>query len=520
MFNKIRVTKPKYNKFNLSHTKKLSLNFGDLVPVYLEEIIPGDKFKVSSEVMARVAPMLAPVMHQVNIYIHYFFVPNRLVHDGFKDFITGGEDGFDVTNLPHIQVDAVTKEVFTEGSLADYFGIPLYNDITTVNGEGFTINALPFRAYQLIYNEYYRDQNLTSAIDFSTGNSNLSVLSDITMITTMRKRALEKDYFTSALPWAQRGADVNIPITLETAYRDSSYIHTDSGGKPVNGGASLGKGSIAYSHLIDDDDNELRVENIDDENTSLGAKIRDFRQALKLQEWLEKNARAGSRYVEQIFSHFGIKSSDARLQRPEYLGGGKTPIMFSEVLNTTGQVDDTGQPLGPPQGDMAGHGLSIGKTNYFKKSFEEHGYILGIMSILPRTAYFQGVPRTFVKKDKFEFYWPEFAHIGEQEVYNGELYASGTKTDTEVFGYQPRYNEYKFGMSTIHGNFRSSQLDFWHLGRKFDTLPSLSTSFVECDSTEFDRIFPVQDDSHKIYAQVYNKVSALRLMPVFSDPHL
>lgn len=508
IFNNIRVTKPRRNVFDLSHEHKLTMNMGDLVPVYLQEVVPGDSFKVSTEALIRLAPMLAPVMHRVNIYTHYFFVPNRIIWDSWELFITGGVDGKQNPPFPNIGLDEQNKAKFTKGSLADYFGIPPLPQTGTLT-PSTGVSALPFRAYQTIYNEYYRDQTLSAEIPVQHGN--VVDLAEAGVITQLRKRAWEKDYFTSALPWAQRGGDVLMPTDI--AYKDVSEVRDKFGGLHTN------KGIVEYNAgsnvtLLDgiDPDGvgmEGRIENID----GIGTTINELRKAVRLQEWLEKNARAGSRYIEQIFSHFGVRSSDARLQRPEYLGGGKQPVVMSEVLSTFNNET-------VPGAEMYGHGISVGQTMAFKKTFEEHGYIIGIMSALPRTSYSQGLPKTFLKLDKFDYFWPEFANIGEQEIKAQEIYydPAGTNSDNEAtWGYQSRYAEYKFNNSRISGDFRDN-LSFWTMGRIFSGPPSLNESFITSDPTN--RIFAVTDDSHKLYVQLYNSVRAIRPMPIFGTPTL
>ena len=510
-FQSVQVTRPKRNAFDLSHEKKLSCNMGELIPIYLEEIVPGDKFKVSSEILLRFAPLISPVMHRINVFTHYFFVPNRLTFSGWEDFITGGEDGTDNTTFPTVACSSFWWQYFGNGSLADYFGIP------TVSAEPTNyvpLSALPFRAYQLIYNEYYRDQNLEEPVQVDIGTT----VPAADRILTIRQRAWEKDYFTSALPWAQRGGEVGIPVDFN--YLDTSMV--------VNTDGSTHAG---IANLQQTDQNELqtvetsqikpaRVENLEEEGVSVS--INELRKASRLQEWLEKNARAGSRYIEQILSHFGVRSSDARLQRPEYLGGGKTPVVISEVLQTGQTSSDDNNPLGAnsPQGNMAGHGIAIGRTNTFSKSFEEHGYVIGIMSILPRTAYQQGYDRMWLKYDKFDYYWPEFAHLGEQEIKKEELwfdFDAPQGTYGEAWGYQERYAEYKYRQSQVSGDFRDT-LKFWHMGRIFTEEPVLSKEFVMADPDP--RIFAVTDETDKLYVQIYNKVNALRPMPYFGTPRL
>lgn len=511
LFDSVQMRRPRRNKFDLSHERKLSFNMGNLVPMLCHEIVPGDSFRVRSEVMLRFAALLAPIMHRVNVTTHYFFVPNRLIWEEWEDFITGGRLGTSTPVAPFIKASNMTGPGWLDqGTLADYLGLPVVDAVT----EDVNFSALPFRAYTLIFDEYYRDQNLVANLDISKASGEVTG-GEITKLCNLRIRAWEKDYFTSALPFAQRGPAVDIP--MEVGYREN--------------GAILRNGSIGSGHLdpLPDLDtfstnvagtfsgadspasgNPIVVDNIE----TLNASINDLRRSVRLQEWLEKNARGGARYVEQILSHFGVKSSDARLQRPEYLGGGRTPVVISEVLQT--MQNETGNPLGT----MGGHGVSVGTSNGFKRTFEEHGFVMGIMSVLPKTAYQQGIERMWSRFDKFDYYWPEFAQIGEQEVLNKELFYDGTTPANpygDAFGYQSRYAEYKYGCSTVHGEFRDA-LSFWHMGRIFDSQPALNETFVESDPTY--RIFPVTDNTDKLLCQIYNRVDALRPMPYFGTPTL
>nr|UXQ87913.1 MAG: major capsid protein [Microvirus sp.] len=520
LFGGVAIRKPRTNTFDLSHERKLSMNMGDLIPVLMEEVVPGDKFKVNSEILLRFAPMLAPMMHRVNVYTHYFFVPSRIVFDGWEDFITGGADGADATVMPYTNLGDSNKSWFGKKRVGDYFGLPVLDE-TTVYTNSQPINMLPFRAYQEIFNEYFRDQNLSNPVPFSKGET--VSIEDVEELTTIRKRAWEKDYFTSALPWAQRGGDVSLPIesTLSPQYEPWSKI-TDQAGSGVTAGLNITSGPVGFEedlNVLDGVAKNVRIENLtpEQEIDSTSVTINELRKAVRLQEWLEKNARAGSRYVEQILSHFGVKSSDARLQRPEYLGGGKSPVVVSEVLST---IATTGTE---PQGNMSGHGLSVGKSNTFTKSFEEHGYVIGIMSVLPRSAYQNTVERVFTKRDKFDYYWPEFAHLGEQEIYTSEIY-SDLETDplfnnwSDTWGYQSRYAEYKFRQSSVHSDFRDT-LSYWHLGRQFTETPPLNEAFVTHETD--DRIFAVVDPSEdKLYVQIYNSIKAQRPMPQYGTPSL
>lgn len=512
LFNSVKVTRPKTNIFDLSHEKKMSLNMGELVPFFVQECVPGDKWRAKSEIMMRLAPMVAPVMHRVNVYTHYFFVPNRIIWNEWEDFITGGVDGQSMPAFPQVQLGEANKFWFAPGQLPDYMGAPTCDPTKTLVNS-LVISQLPFRAYQMIYNEYYRDQNLIQPIDIPLGSGFITAgTGPDANLFGMRKRAWEKDYFTSALPWAQRGGDVLIPFADEITYKSVSTIH-DQNGVLSNTQGALTTTADGKLFIPDASGQVGQLQNL--ESVTGDVTINELRKAIRLQEWLEKNARAGSRYIEQILSHFGVKSSDARLQRPEYIGGGKQPVVISEVLSSYGT--DAGMPLG----EMGGHGISVGSSNQFTKFIEEHGYIIGIMSVLPRTAYQNGVEKHLTKFDKFDYFWPEFAHLGEQEIKDKELYvdfeAPGWGGEG-TFGYTPRYAEYKFAQSKVHGDFKTS-LEFWHMGRSFATKPALNEEFVTSDPTH--RIFAVTDELvDKLYTQIYNDVRVSRPMPVFGTPML
>lgn len=508
LFNRVQIRKPGSNLFDLSHEKKLSMNMGQLVPIYTEEVIPGDKFRVRSEFLVKLAPLTAPMMHRVNVYTHFFFVPNRLVYSDWETFITGGEDGKQLPSFPTITFDTATQMAgyLTPGQLPDYFGIPMPPAGTITNE--LEVSALPFRAYQTIFNEYYRDQNLQTKVPVSKNGS----VSDPerTELIHLRYRAWEKDYFTSALPWSQRGGEVSIPSSLSIPADETnqSYIYQDGQLYTPATGENL---QVRNDGKLASDTSGLPLQISSGETVNIT--VNELRKAVRLQEWLEKNARAGSRYIEQILSHFGVRSSDARLQRPEYLGGGKSPVVISEVLSTFNNET-------VPGAEMYGHGVSAGQNNSFSRSFEEHGYIIGIMSVLPKTAYQQGIEKFWLKKDKFDFFWPEFAQLGEQPILNKEIYHDYMQpagTD-DTFGYQSRYSEYKFKNSSVHGNFRDT-LDHWHMGRIFENAPALNTAFVQCDATH--RVFADTDPAdHKLFVQLYNDVKAVRPMPIFGTPTL
>ena len=503
LFNSIKLQRPKKNVFDLTHDVKLSADMGNLTPILTLECVPGDKFELGCESLIRFAPMIAPVMHRMDVSMHYFFVPNRILWENWEKFITDASSGH---VAPYINLTSEWNNfpVLQQGlKFLDYLGVP---PPPQTGGIPTPLSALPLAAYQCIYNEYYRDQNLVPPVDYKLidGDNSASGTRRNNLIK-LRKRAWEHDYFTSSLPFAQKGAAVDIPLG-ELSQNVNVFTNTAAG--------TTLTGTTNQSVPFDDPElgpqspNQLyaNTKGLEIEPTT----INDLRRAFRLQEWLEKNARGGTRYIENILTHFGVKSSDKRLQRPEYITGVKSPVIISEIVNTTGAVD------GLPQGNMSGHGMSVSSGRSGSYYCEEHGYIIGIMSVMPKTAYQQGIPRTFSKFDTLDYFWPSFAHIGEQEVLNQEVFAY-TPTAGDTFGYVPRYAEYKYMPSRVAGDFRTS-LDFWHLGRIFDEEPELNEIFVECNPTK--RIFAVEDETQSLYCHVLNKIKAIRPMPKFGTPTL
>jgi len=496
IFNSVQLEKPKKNVFDLSHDVKMSMKMGQLTPVLVTECVPGDSFQIGCDSLIRFAPMVAPVMHRMDVSVHYFFVPNRLTWENWEEFIVDAN-----TNhaIPVFTSDAYTSANW--GRFIDYMGVPPFSGTTSQ-----TINALPMAAYQAIYNEYYRDENLVPEVNYQLADGdNNGNRSDLLQI---RNRAWQHDYFTASLPFAQKGTAVDIPIgsidndvavnwnSLENAHTQVTYDGTNS----QTIGASAGVSTTGTPEMI------AKTSDIDIQPTT----INDLRRAFRLQEWLEKNARGGTRYIENILMHFGVKSSDKRLQRPEYITGLKTPVIISEVLNTSATIEE-------PQGNMAGHGVAVSTGKYGNYFCEEHGYIIGIMSVMPQPAYQQGIPKTYLKNDPLDFFWPSFAHIGEQPVTNNELFAY-TATGQDTFGYVPRYAEYKYQPSRVAGDFRTI-LDYWHLGRIFATQPALNQTFIECTPEQVERIFAVQDGEDNLYCQIMHKIKAVRPMPKFGTPN-
>lgn len=513
IFNSIQLPNVDSNYFDLTHDVKLSTQMGRLTPVMCMEVLPGDKVNLQAEMIVRMAPMVAPVMHKLDAFVHYFFVPNRLLWDNWETFITGdNEQGpagpQPAPAFPYLRLNSGGGHA-APGTLANYLGVP-----EPASSSGHHISILPFVAYQKIYNDWYRDENLIQEFDLTIADGNNGNLGVNPTFSDLRYRAWEHDYFTSALPWAQKGQAVTIPTTFDDA------IVKFNDGNPGGPGADFANTSLGspfpISHTDSGTSNNPVVQPAmlyaEMGSVTQNTTINDLRKAIALQEFLERNARGGTRYVEHLKAHFNVNSSDARLQQAEYITGTKAPIIISEILNTSG-ADIGTNPL--PQGNMAGHGISYTSGRAGGYYAEEHGYILGILSILPRTAYQQGLPKHFSKFDRLDYAYPEFAHLGEQEVLMKELYIDATDPDS-VFGYLPRYAEYKDMPSRVAGQFQTT-LDYWHLGRIFATDPALNEDFITCKPE--DRIFadtnPADD---KFYVHMVNHVGAVRKLPKFGTP--
>lgn len=462
----------KRSKFSLSNYKLLTCDMGELVPCGLQEVLPGDTIQQATSLLLRVSPLLAPVMHPVQVRVHHWFVPHRIVWDDWEKFITGGPDGMDASVFPTITFSGGSGAAV--GSLADYMGVP-----TGVNN--IEVSALPFRGYAKIWNENYRDQDLETELTIDTTSG-----ADTTTNTTLQNVDWEKDYFTSARPWAQKGPDISVPLGTSANVVSNGgnvQIRGSTGAMTqwlTSGGASstLNINTATTAGVVNFGANGATTTGLRaDLSSATAASINDLREAFALQRYEENRARYGSRFTEYL-AFLGIRSSDARLQRPEYLGGGKQIIQFSEVLQTG--VTTAGATAGV--GNLKGHGIGAVRSNRYRKFFEEHGYVYSFVSVKPKTMYAQGLSRTWNRRVKEDFWQKELQHIGQQEILNKELYAAHA-TPEGTFGFQDRYDEYRRSESTIAGDFRST-LDYWHYARIFASDPTLNAAFVKSEPTK------------------------------------
>lgn len=492
------------NLFSLSHKVNLSCDQGELVPIGLVEVLPGDIFRHGTSLLIRLSPLLAPVFSQLNVTVFQFYVPTRICWDDFENFITGGPDGDDASVAPTITFGSGVAV----GSLADYFGLP----------PGFSplppVSAIPFRGYAKIFNEWIRDQDLDAELVVSTASG-----ADTTTNTVLQNIRWEKDYFTAARPFEQKGPGVTIPIGSTAPVNLVSHTTNTNAmqGRNASTGAFVGSdtnvqstnaGPIKFTggaNMVIDPNGRLYT----DLSLATGIPVSELRLANALQRFMELSAHRGSRYVEYLLSRFGVRSSDARLQRPELLSRSKQVVQISEVLATA-------EGASTEVGDLKGHGIAGMRSNRYMRMFEEHGYVFTLMALQPKTMYTQGIHRTWSRTDKYDYFQPETQFIGDQEILQKEIYATDA-TANNTFGWTPRYQEYREQPNRIAGEFRQSSLDFWHQARIFSSAPALNAAFVTSDPTE--RIFAVPGQD-TVYVTANHSLQARRVLAREGTPFL
>ncbi|AXL15110.1 major capsid protein [Microviridae sp.] len=460
-------------------------DMGFAIPFNKVEVLPGDSVQAHTSLFTRVTPLITPVMHAVTMRIHHWFVPYRILWDDWEKFITGGPDGMDASVFPTVSTTV------SQGDPLDYLGIPP-GTVAPVE-----ISALPLRAYNLIWNEWYRDGELQTERGLED--------------ETLARIAWEKDYFTSSRPSPQLGPEVTLPLgTRADVTHDATNQQNLSVYSSVNAAPHLmdtGVANLQASAAAGLAGTQLYA----DLSNATAASVSDLRTALAIQRYQEARSRYGSRYTEYL-RYLGVKSSDARLQRPEFLGGGKTQIQFSEVLNTSSSLNDPGSGL-DDLGRLGGHGIAGMRSNKFRRFFEEHGVIMSILSVRPKTMYTQGIHRSWLRRVKEDFWQKELEHIGQQSVQAKEIYADAIN---DTFGYHDRYHEYRNMPNRISAEMRDL-LDFWHMGRTFASEPVLNASFIECDPTK--RVYAEQTQ-HSLWMMANNHVMARRLVSRNAAPRI
>lgn len=495
------------SRFNRSCGLKTTFDSGYLIPVFVDEALPGDTFNLNMTAFTRMATPIHPFMDNVFIDSFFFAVPLRLLWDNFEKFNGQQDNPGDSTDYIVPTMTSPASVGYANGTLSDYFGIP--TEVPDLEH-----SSLWHRAYNLIYNEWFRDQNLIDSAVFDKDDG-----PDSPSDYVLRKRGKRHDYFTSCLPWPQKGDSIDLPLgSTAPVVSDGNYtsfnnfagdtflqMKSTAASQAINfTGAATYTGTLGFGSQTG-----LQA----DLTTATAATINQLRQAFQLQKLYERDARGGTRYTEIIKSHFGVTSPDARLQRPEYLGGGTSRININPVAQTSSTDATT------PQGNLSAYGVGTMNGHGFTKSFTEHCVLVGLVSVRADLTYQQGLDRMFSRSTRWDFYWPALSHIGEQAVLNKEIYAQGTSADDDVFGYQERYAEYRYKPSKITGQFRSNyaqSLDTWHLAQDFSSLPSLNQTFIE-ENPPIDRVVAVPTEPEFLFDSYFD-LKCARPMPVYSVP--